>query len=162
MPPVIRLVRLPGNQVIRTLVDNAPLAAGWRASGGARWSGSRCPTEDGAKMPGMLLKPADFDSTRKYPLLFFVYGGPGNTEVKDAWGGYYLWHTMLTQKGYLVAVVDNRGTPGAAGPRLAEGDLRTARRARDRRPGGGRAVPASGPTSIPAGWASGAGAMARS
>ena len=73
------------------------------------------PAEDGAKMPGVLLKPADFDSTRKYPLLFFVYGGPGTTEVQDAWGGYYLWHTMLTQKGYLVAIVDNRGTPAPLG-----------------------------------------------
>ena len=63
----------------------------------------------------MLLKPADFDSTRKYPLLFFVYGGPGNAEVEDQWGGYYLWHTMLTQKGYLVAIVDNRGTPAPLG-----------------------------------------------
>ena len=66
-------------------------------------------------MPGVLLKPADFDSTRKYPLLFFVYGGPGNAEVEDQWGGYYLWHTMLTQKGYLVAIVDNRGTPAPLG-----------------------------------------------
>ena len=61
------------------------------------------------------MKPADFDSTRKYPLLFFVYGGPGNAEVEDQWGGYYLWHTMLTQKGYLVAIVDNRGTPAPLG-----------------------------------------------
>ena len=60
-------------------------------------------------MPGVLFKPADFDSTRKYPLLFFVYGGPGNAEVEDQWGGYYLWHTMLNQKGYLVAIVDNGG-----------------------------------------------------
>ena len=66
-------------------------------------------------MPGVLIKPADFDSTRKYPLLFFVYGGPGNAEVEDQWGGYYLWHTMLTQKGYLVAIVDNRGTPAPLG-----------------------------------------------
>ena len=44
-----------------------------------------------------------------------MYGGPGNTEVNDAWGGYYLWHSMLTQKGYLVAIVDNRGTPAPLG-----------------------------------------------
>ena len=41
--------------------------------------------------------------------------GPGNTEVEDQWGGYYLWHSMLTQKGYLVAIVDNRGTPAPLG-----------------------------------------------
>ena len=115
VPPVIRLVRLPANEVIRTLADNAQLksrVAGLRRAT-AEWLS--IPAEDGAKMPGLLLKPADFDSTKKYPLLFFVYGGPGTAEVKDAWGGYYLWHTMLTQKGYLVAVVDNHGTPAPLG-----------------------------------------------
>jgi dipeptidyl-peptidase-4 len=114
-PPLIRLVRLPGNEVIRTLVDNARLrarVAGLRR-GTVEWL--TLPAADGSKMPGVLLKPADFDSSRKYPLLFFVYGGPGNAEVEDQWGGYYLWHTMLTQKGYLVAIVDNRGTPAPLG-----------------------------------------------
>ena len=114
-PSVIRLVRLPGHQVVRTLVDNSRLrtrVAGLKRAT-AEWLS--VPAADGVKMPGLLLKPADFDSTKKYPLLFFVYGGPGTAEVKDAWGGYYLWHTMLTQKGYLVAVVDNRGTPAPLG-----------------------------------------------
>jgi dipeptidyl-peptidase-4 len=117
-PPIIRLVRLPKHQSLRTLVDNQELRS--RVSllrrGPVEWL--TIEAEDGAKMPGVLLKPADFDSTRKYPLLFFVYGGPGNTEVNDAWGGYFLWHTMLTQKGYLVAVVDNRGTPAPLGRRF--------------------------------------------
>jgi dipeptidyl-peptidase-4 len=114
-PPVVRLVRLPGNEVIRTLVDNARLRA--RVAGLRRATAEwlTVPAADGSKMPGLLMKPADFDSTRKYPLLFFVYGGPGNAEVEDQWGGYYLWHTMLTQKGYLVAIVDNRGTPAPLG-----------------------------------------------
>jgi len=114
-PPVIRLVRLPGNEVIRPLVDNARLRA--RVAGLRRpkieWL--TLPAADGSKMPAVIMKPFDFDSTRKYPLLFFVYGGPGNAEVEDQWGGYYLWHSMLTQKGYLVAIVDNRGTPAPLG-----------------------------------------------
>jgi dipeptidyl-peptidase-4 len=114
-PPVIRLIRLPGHQVIRTLVDNAKLRGkvAQLRRGSVEWLS--IPTTGGAKMPGVLMKPADFDSTRKYPLLFFVYGGPGNAEVEDQWGGYWLWHTMLTQKGYLVAIVDNRGTPAPLG-----------------------------------------------
>jgi dipeptidyl-peptidase-4 len=114
-PPVIRLVRLPGNQVIRTLVDNARLRgrmAGIRR-GTVEWLS--LPAADGSKMPALLMKPPTFDSTRTYPLLFFVYGGPGNAVVEDQWGGYYLWHTMLNQKGYLVAMVDNRGTPAPLG-----------------------------------------------
>ncbi len=114
-PPIIRLVRLPNHQPIRTLVDNQRLRSkvGALRRGAVEWLSIEA--EDGLKMPGVLLKPADFDSTRKYPLLFFVYGGPGNVEVNDVWGGYYLWHTMLNQKGYLVAVVDNRGTPAPLG-----------------------------------------------
>lgn len=114
-PPVVRLIRLPGHQVIRTLADNERLRGrvARLRRGSIEWLS--IPAEDGWKMPGLLMKPVDFDSTRKYPLLFFLYGGPGNTEVEDVWGGYYLWHTMLTQKGYLVAIVDNRGTPAPLG-----------------------------------------------
>ena len=114
-PPIVRLVRLPGNESVRTLVDNQQLrsrVAGLRR-GAVEWLG--LPAEDGARMPALLMKPAGFDSTRQYPLLIFAYGGPGDTEVDDQWGGYYLWHTMLTQKGYLVAIVDNRGTPAPLG-----------------------------------------------
>jgi dipeptidyl-peptidase-4 len=117
-PPIIRLVRLPNHQPIRTLVDNQQLRSKVSAlrRGPVEWLNIEA--EDGLEMPGVLLKPADFDSTRKYPLLFFVYGGPGKVEVNDVWGGYYLWHTMLTQKGYLVAVVDNHGTPAPLGRRF--------------------------------------------
>ncbi|MGH7702649.1 MAG: S9 family peptidase [Gemmatimonadales bacterium] len=117
VPEVVRLVRLPGHQVIRTLVDNQRLRTklvGIRR-GGVEWLS--LPAEDGSPMPGVVMKPVEFDSTRKYPLLFFVYGGPGRAEVNDLFGGYYLWHTMLNQKGYLVAIVDNRGTPQPLGRR---------------------------------------------
>jgi dipeptidyl-peptidase-4 len=117
-PPIVRLVRLADNRTIRTLVDNQGLRARVAAlkRGPVEWL--TIPAEDGARMPGVLMKPVDFDSTRKYPLLFFLYGGPGDTEVDDAWGGYWLWHTMLTQKGYVVAIVDNRGTPAPLGRRF--------------------------------------------
>jgi dipeptidyl-peptidase-4 len=116
-PPVIRVVRLPGHETIRTLVDNAVLRnrLGSLRKGAVEFF--TIAAEDGSRMPAYLMKPADFDSTRKYPLLFHVYGGPGNSTVNDAWGGYYLWHLMLTQRGLLVASVDNRGTPGPLGRR---------------------------------------------
>jgi dipeptidyl-peptidase 4 len=116
-PPTIRLIRLPGHEVIRTLVDNAAL----RRRIGSLRKGTveffSITADDGTNMPAYLMKPADFDSTRKYPLLFHVYGGPGSTTVNDIWGGYYLWHLMLTQRGYLVASVDNHGTPAPLGRR---------------------------------------------
>jgi dipeptidyl-peptidase-4 len=62
-----------------------------------------------------MMKPPGFDPSRKYPILFFVYGGPGSQTVLDSWGGStYLWHLLLTQQGVIVASVDNRGT-GARG-----------------------------------------------
>ncbi len=114
-PPVVRLARLPDHKILRTLIDNAGLRdrLGTLRKGNVEFFS--IPTENGARMPAMLMKPADFDSTRKYPLLLHVYGGPGNATVNDAWGSYYLWHLMLTQQGYLVASVDNRGTPAPLG-----------------------------------------------
>jgi dipeptidyl-peptidase-4 len=116
-PPVIRLVRLPGHQVIRTLVDNAGLRKRVSLLRRGKAEFFSVTGEDGVRMPAYLMKPADFDSTRKYPLLFHVYGGPGSSTVNDLWGGYYLWHLLLTQRGYLVASVDNRGTPAPLGRR---------------------------------------------
>ncbi|MFL5402117.1 MAG: S9 family peptidase [Gemmatimonadales bacterium] len=116
-PPVTRVVRLPGHEVIRTLVDNALLRDRVAALRKGAVEFFNLAAEDGSRMPAYLMKPTDFDSARKYPLLLFVYGGPGNTTVNDAWGGYYLWHLMLTQRGYLVASIDNRGTPAPLGRR---------------------------------------------
>jgi dipeptidyl-peptidase-4 len=63
-----------------------------------------------------MIKPKDFDPAKKYPLLMFVYGGPGSQQVLNAWGGSnYWWHQMLAnEKGFIVVCVDNRGT-GARG-----------------------------------------------
>ena len=61
------------------------------------------------------IKPTDFDETKKYPVLMFVYGGPGSQTVEDNWGSFnYFWFQMLADKGYIVVSVDNRGT-GARG-----------------------------------------------
>ncbi len=114
-PPVVRLVRLPGHQVVRTLIDNAGLRSRLAGLKQASVEFFSVATEDGIKLPAYLMKPANFDSTMKHPLLLHVYGGPGKSTVNDAWGSYYLWHLMLTQKGYLVASVDNRGTPAPLG-----------------------------------------------
>lgn len=72
-------------------------------------------TSEGVELNAWMIKPANFDASRKYPVLMYVYGGPGRNTVQDAWGGSdYFWHQMLAQKGYIVVSVDNRGT-GARG-----------------------------------------------
>lgn len=72
------------------------------------------PGADSTLLNGYLIRPTDFDSTRVYPLLLYVYGGPGSQTVVDSWGGSrYLWHALLAQEhGFIVASVDNRGTGG--------------------------------------------------
>ncbi len=68
---------------------------------------------DGTDLNAYMIKPADFDSKKKYPVLIYQYSGPGSQNVFNAWGGSnYYWHQMLTQKGYIVAVIDPRGTGG--------------------------------------------------
>ncbi len=68
---------------------------------------------DGTPLDAYMIKPADFDPARTYPLLLYVYGGPGSQTVLDQWGGTrYLWHQLLARRGFLVASVDNRGTGG--------------------------------------------------
>jgi dipeptidyl-peptidase 4 len=73
------------------------------------------PTLDGTLLNGYLIKPADFDPNKKYPVLMYVYGGPGSQNVLNSWGGSRdFWHQHLAAEGYLVASIDNRGT-GARG-----------------------------------------------
>lgn len=68
-------------------------------------------TSEGVTLNGWMIRPPDFDPNRRYPVLMYVYGGPGSQTVTDAWGGQrYLWHQLLAQRGFIVASVDNRGT----------------------------------------------------
>ena len=70
----------------------------------------------GLSLDGWMMKPPGFDPAKKYPVLFYVYTGPAATTVNDNWAGsQYLWYLMLTQQGYIVASVDNRGTPSPRG-----------------------------------------------
>lgn len=58
-----------------------------------------------------VIKPADFDENKTYPVYFYIYNGPGSNVVKDVWSGSsYLYHQLLAQKGYIVISVDTRGT----------------------------------------------------
>ncbi len=68
-------------------------------------------TSEGTELNGYMIKPDGFDPAKKYPVLMYVYGGPGSQNVADNWGGARAkWFNMLAQKGYIVACVDNRGT----------------------------------------------------
>jgi dipeptidyl-peptidase-4 len=65
----------------------------------------------GDKLYCRLFKPADFDSTKKYPVVVYLYGGPHAQMITNSWlGGANLWFHYMAQKGYLVFTLDNRGS----------------------------------------------------
>jgi dipeptidyl-peptidase-4 len=70
-------------------------------------------TRDGFEMEAMMIKPPDFDATRKYPVFSFTYSGPHAPQVVNRWwGSRGMWFQMLAQKGYIVWVCDNRTASG--------------------------------------------------
>ena len=111
-PNRIELVRLPGHERVRTLVDNAALRASLDALKRGPVEFFRVDVGDGVVLDGWQMKPPDLDATKRYPVLLYVYGGPWDSTVRDVWmGPRYLWHLLLSQQGYIVMSVDNRGTP---------------------------------------------------
>lgn len=65
----------------------------------------------GDSLNAWIIKPTNFVKDKKYPVLMFVYGGPGVNTVNDAWSyGNYFWFQSLAQQGYIVISVDARGT----------------------------------------------------
>jgi dipeptidyl-peptidase-4 len=115
-PTITEIVNLPDHDVVTTLVDNARLKETVADLARGEFEFFRVAVEDGTELDGYMMFPPDFDSTKEYPVLFYVYGEPWGQTATDSWGGRnYLWHLMLTQKGYIVASVDNRGTPSLRG-----------------------------------------------
>ncbi len=70
-------------------------------------------TEEGIEMDGWMVKPTNFDASKKYPVLFFVYTEPWGANVQDTYGvaNNYLFNGDLAQEGYIYMSIDNRGTP---------------------------------------------------
>lgn len=103
----------PEGNEIRLLKDNAKLRErmeGFKISPKEFFS---FVTSENVKLNAWMIKPPNFDESKKYPVFLTIYGGPGSQTVTDSWGGAnYFWHQILAQKGYIVVSVDNRGTGG--------------------------------------------------
>jgi len=113
-PPVTDLVRLPTHQVVRTLAGNATLQETVAPLITRKTEFFKVTISDGATLDGWMIRPRSFDSTKTYPLLMSVYGEPAGQTVLDSWGGQG-WHRLIADLGYIVASVDNRGTPAPKG-----------------------------------------------
>ncbi len=111
--PTVEQVRQADGTLVRTIAGNSALAQKVASLGLTPPTFLKIRISDGVDLNALIIKPRDFDPAKHYPLLLYVYGGPGSQTVVDAWGGNaYLWYQMLAQDGYLVATVDNRGTGG--------------------------------------------------
>lgn len=114
--PRFEIVNLTNKTVVRTMEDNAALQTKIDGIKKGTQEFFKIDIGEGITIDGWMLKPPGFDPSKKYPILFYVYGEPAAQTVTDSWNDTdYLWHTMLSQQGYIVASVDNRGTPAPKG-----------------------------------------------
>ena len=113
-PPVTTLCDNTGRQ-LTTLVDNASLLEKTDGRLGKKEFFSFT-TGEGVQLNGWMVKPRDFDPSRRYPVIMYQYSGPGSQEVTDAWNmGFYgggIFESYMADRGYIYVCVDGRGTGG--------------------------------------------------
>ncbi|MGB6485035.1 MAG: S9 family peptidase [Candidatus Acidiferrales bacterium] len=115
-PPTTELVSLPDHRSVRVFADNSELRQRIKSLIMQPTEFFQVDVGDGVKLDAYIVKPANFDSSRKYPILFNVYGEPAAQTVMDRWGGAEaLFHRAIANEGYLIASVDNQGTPAPKG-----------------------------------------------
>ncbi len=111
-PPVYSVRDRQGNN-IRTIEDNATYGKIQESYGVSPVEFFTFSTSENVRLHGWMLKPADFSSSKKYPVFMTQYSGPGSQSVTDSWkGSSYWWYQMLAKAGYIVVCVDGRGTGG--------------------------------------------------
>ncbi len=111
-PPVYSIHRADGS-LVQILEDNEELVARVAAHGFVEPEFFSFHTSESVVLNGQMIKPPDFDERKAYPVLMYVYGGPGHQAVVDNWNPFNgVWFQMLAQEGYIVVTVDNRGTGG--------------------------------------------------
>ncbi|MCF6360530.1 MAG: S9 family peptidase [Cyclobacteriaceae bacterium] len=112
-PNTVELYATKGNKMVKELENNAKLKDVAKEYGLVTKEFYTFKNEVGDNLNGYMLKPANFDPTKKYPVLMFQYSGPGSQQVSNSWSASNnYWHQMLVQKGYIISVVDGRGTGG--------------------------------------------------
>ncbi|MGB9334664.1 MAG: S9 family peptidase, partial [Candidatus Acidiferrales bacterium] len=109
-PPRQDLYRADGTKIASLNENNVPELAEYALSPVEFLT---VKTHDNVTLNAMMIKPADFDASRKYPVIVYTYGGPHAQVVRNAWGGAnFLWHELMAAKGFLIFAVDNRGSSG--------------------------------------------------
>jgi dipeptidyl-peptidase-4 len=110
------VVKIKGHQTKHTLMTNKALKEKLANINIAPTEFFQVTAQDGVVLDGYITRPVDFDPSKKYPIIFYVYGEAWGQTVQDKWRGKaYLWDQMLTQQGFIVASIDNRGTRAPKG-----------------------------------------------
>ena len=112
--PLYITVNKYDGKAIRVLEENTGLIAKLDEYGYQNREFFSIPVDDGVSLNAWRIFPGDFDPDKKYPILMYVYGGPGHQTVLNSWDGGQLWYQMLAQNGIVCISVDNRGS-GARG-----------------------------------------------
>lgn len=110
-PTIHTLNSAKDGKVIQTIIDNKALAEKVKKYDLPTKEFYELTTEKGHKLNAWMIKPKDFDASKKYPVFMFQYSGPGSQQVANQWlNANDYWFMMLSQQGYIVACVDGRGT----------------------------------------------------
>ena len=115
--PYVFTIRDSKGKVLSTPVDNKELKEKVKTYGFNGRETFSFTTSEGVKLDGWMVKPKDFDTNKKYPVILFQYSGPGSQQVIDAWNAGSMGHGgafdyYLAQQGFIVVCVDGRGTGG--------------------------------------------------
>jgi len=112
-PNTYSLNKSKDGKIIKVILDNSYLKNTLSSYNMSEKKFLTIKTPKGDELNAWMIKPTDFNPTKKYPIFMYVYGGPGSQTVENSWGGTnFMWFEMLAQKGYIVVSVDNRGTGG--------------------------------------------------
>ncbi len=112
-PPMQELVQLPEHKQVKLLLDNTEMKTKVAPLIFSPVEFFQVDVGEGVKLDGYMIKPPNFDPAKKYPILFHVYGEPASQTVLDQFGS--MFHRLIASQGYLVASIDNRGTPAPKG-----------------------------------------------
>ena len=115
-PPVYSLCNNTGKE-LTTLIDNKALCDKLKDYQLGRTELLTIKTSEGVELNAWMVKPANFDASKRYPVIMYQYGGPGNQQVADRWnigmnGQGAILEQYLCQQGFICVCVDNRGTGG--------------------------------------------------
>lgn len=113
-PPVIGMVSFPAHQTVRVITENTKARQQYEALGVRPKEFLKVKSGD-LMLDAWMIKPADFDPNKKYPVIVEVYGEPAGATVQDVWQGGDLWNQYLANQGYIIVSIENRGARSPRG-----------------------------------------------